>query len=310
MGDVNTTANYTFNNNLELQLQQKTSMLWDTCEEQECSGSEKETVKDLIGEADPQEADERHGDLKETDPGNDRVWIVKPNELYFNKFVDGADQLATKIGLDGGYTMAAMATMHRAWDSKVLEAAYGPMLMGKDGTTTVPFPASMVVPATTGGSSGVQRMNVRKVRAAKTILDQAFNEDEDKRYMVLSAIQADDLLDEVQATSGDYAKAFGIRMDADGKLIGILGFNIKRLELRNPRLRAFQKGLTVTSSGNLTRNPFWVHSGIRKGVWKKLRTAIKDQPSKVDTRSVFAGTTVAATRTQAGKVGIIENSEA
>jgi hypothetical protein len=45
-------------------------------------------------------------------------------------------------------------------------------------------------------------------------------------------------------------------------------------------------------------------------VWRKLRTAIKDQPSKVDTRSVFAGTTVAATRTQAGRVGIILNSEA
>ncbi|WP_287459196.1 phage capsid protein [Sphingomonas sp.] len=309
MADVNTTANYEFRNNLELQLQQTQSALWDTCEEQDCTGAEKETVKDLIGSARPQEADERYGDLKQTSPGHDRVWIVKPNELYFNEFVDGSDQLATKIALDGGYTMAAMATIHRAWDSRILEGIYGPMLMGKEGATSTPFPGGNVIPATTGGAAGAQRHNLAKTRAAKLFLDQNFNDPSDKRYMALSAIQRDDLLSEVQATHADYAKAFGVRLDGEGNLIGILGFNIVPIELRNPDLLAFQKGLTVSGAG-YTRNPFWTRSGIRKGVWKKLRTAIKDQPSKVDVRSVFAGTTVAATRTQAGKVGIIENSEA
>jgi hypothetical protein len=309
MADVNTTANYEFKNNLELKLQQKTSVLWDTCEEQECSGSEKETVKDLLDAGLPQEADERYGDLKRTPVDHDRVWIVKPNELYFNEYVEGADQLGTKIGLEGGYTMAAMAMMHRSWDSRVLEGIFSPMLTGKEGTTYQPFPGGMVVPVTTGGASGAQRMNVAKVRAADVILSEQFNDEDEQRYMALSKVQRDDLLNEVQATSGDYAKAFGIRLDASGKLIGILGFNIVPIQLRNPKLGAFQKGLTVTPQ-NYTRNPFWVRSGVRKGVWRKLRTSIKDQPSKVDVRSVFAGTTVAATRTQAGKVGYIENSEA
>ncbi|WEK43641.1 MAG: phage capsid protein [Candidatus Sphingomonas colombiensis] len=309
MADVNTTANYEFKNNVELQLQQKTSLLWDTCEEQNCTGSEKETVKDLIGEADPQEADERLGDLKETDPGHDRVWIVKPNERYFNKFVDGADQLATKISLDGGYTMAAVATINRAHDSAILEGIYGSMLMGKEGASIVPFPGGNVVPVTTGGATGAQRMNVAKVRAAKLMLDQNFNEPSDRRFIALNAIQRDDLLSEVQATHADYARTFGVRLDGEGNMIGLLGFNIVPIELRNPKLGAFKKGLTVTGGG-YTRNPFWTYSGVRKGVWTKLRTFIKDQPTKVDVRSVFAGTTMAATRTQAGKVGIIENSEA
>ncbi|KQM60065.1 MULTISPECIES: phage capsid protein [unclassified Sphingomonas] len=310
MADVNTTAQYQFQNNLELALQQSTSMLWDTCEEQDCAGAEMVSVKDLIGSTAPQEADERFGDLKQTSPGHDRVWMGKPNELYFNEFVDGADELATKIGLEGGYTMAAMATMHRSWDSRILEGIYGSMLMGKakESLITVPFPSSMVVPVTKGGASGPQRMNIAKVRAAKVLLGQNFNNPLDKRYLALSEVQADDLLDEVQATSGDYAKAFGIRQDGEGRLTGLLGFNIVPIELKNPDLLVAQRGLTVTSQG-YTRNPFWVRSGVRKGIWRKLRTAIKDQPSKVDTRSVFAGTTVAATRTQAGKVGIIENSE-
>ena len=309
MADVNTTANYEFKNNLELKLQQKTSVLWDTCEEQDCTGSEKETVKDLLDADAPQEADERFGDLKRTPVDHDRVWIVKPNELYFHEFLAKSDELGTKIALEGGFTMAAMAMMHRSWDSRILEGIYGPMLMGKDGTTTSPFPAANVVPVTVGGASGPQRMNVAKVRQAKVQLGQAFNDPSDKRYLALSEVQTDDLLNEVQATSGDYAKAFGIRLDEEGNLIGILGFNIVRLELRNQKLLAARRGLTVTAQG-YTRNPFWVKAGIRKGVWQKIRTEIKDQPSKVDTRSVFAGTTVAATRTQAGKVGIIENSEA
>lgn len=311
MADVNATANHQFNNNLSLKLQQTKSVLWDLCEEQDNAGAEMASVKDLIGSAAPQEADERYGDLKQTSPGHDRVWMGKPNELYFNEFVDGADQLNTKIGLEGGYTMAAMATIHRSWDSRILQGMYGPMAMGKSEKelVTVPFPSSMVVPVSKGGASGPQRMNVAKVRAAKVLLGQNFNDPADKRYLALSEVQADDLLDEVQATSGDYAKSFGIRLDAEGNMTGILGFNIVRIELRNPDLLVARDGQTVTAQG-YTRNPFWVRSGIRKGIWRKLRTAIKDQPSKVDVRSVFAGTTVAATRTEAGKVGIIENSEA
>jgi hypothetical protein len=309
MSDVNTTANYEFKNNLELKLQQQTSVLWDTCEEQDCTGSEKETVKDLLDAETPQEADERYGDLKRTPVDHDRVWIVKPNERYFMEYVEGADQLGTKIGLEGGYTMAAMAMMHRSWDSAILEGMYNPMLTGKEGTIYAPMPASMTVPVTTGGANGVQPMNVAKVRAADVILGEQFNDEDEERFLGLTKVDRDNLLNEVQATNGDYAKAFGIRLDAKGRLIGILGFTVVPIQLRNPKLLAFRKGLTVTSQG-YTRNPFWVRSGVRKGVWRKLRTAIKDQPTKVDVRSVFAGTTVAATRTQAGKVGIIENGVA
>lgn len=311
MADVNTTANYEFANNVELALQQTKSQLIDAVETQDCAGNEKVAVKDLIGNTLPQEADERHGDLKETDPGHDRVWLVKNNELYFNKYVDGADQLATKISLDGGYTMAAMATINRAWDDRIVEGMLGAMIMGKDGTTTAPFPASQVVPVTVGGAGGPQRMNVQKLRAANKLLDQNYVPDGEQagsKFMMIDAEQNDDLLSEVPATSSDFKGAFGGEF-RDGRIIRLLGWNFIHIELRNPYLRSFINGLTVDANG-YTKNPFWVKSGVRLGIWNKLRTAIKDQPSKVDTRSVFAGTTVSATRTQQGKVGYILNSEA
>lgn len=304
---VNQTATYTFQNNVELQLQQTKAQLWDAVETQDAHG-EKITIKDLFGNTMPQEADERHGDLKQTQVGHDRVWLAKPNELYFLEYVDGADQLATEIELTGGYTMAAMATINRAWDDRVLEAAYGPIVSGKDGTVTTPFPNGQIVPVGTGGASGPQRMNVAKLRQASKYLTQGFVQPGEQRYMVIDAEQNDDLLSEVPATSSDFKGAFGGEF-TDGMITKLLGWNFIHMELRNPLLRAFNRGLTVDANG-YTKNPFWVKSGIRMGVWKKLRTAIKDQPSKVDTRSVFAGTTVAGTRTQAQKVGIILNSEA
>jgi hypothetical protein len=308
---VNVTANHLFNNNLELQLQATKSQLWDTVEVQDADG-EATSVKDLLGQAKPQEADERHGDLKQTGVPHSRVWLTKPNELYFNEFVDGADQLATQIALEGAYTMAAMATMNRAWDDRVLQAVYAPILTGKTVGEAVQqaFPNGQIVPVTVGGASGPQRMNVDKLRAANKLLAQGFAmQPGEKKFMVIDAEQNDDLLREVPATSSDFKASFGGEIDENGNIRRLLGWNFVHMELRNAAYLVGAAGLTVDSNG-YTRNPFWVKSGIRLGVWQKLRTAIKDQPQKVNTRSVFAGTTVAGTRTQAGRVGIILNSEA
>lgn len=307
---VNTTANYEFTNNLELVLQQTKSKLIDAVETQDCAGNEKVTVKDLVGNAMPQEADERHGDLKQTQVDHTRVWLTKPNELYFNEYVDGADELATKIGLEGAYTMAAMATVNRAWDDQILAGLFGPIISGKDGTVSTPFPNGQIVPVGTGAATGAARMNTAKLRAANKLLDQGFVDDtmQGQKFMVIDAEQNDDLLSEVPATSSDFKGAFGGEF-RDGKIVRLLGWTFIHMELRNPYLRSFQRGLTVDANG-YTKNPFWIKPGVRLGIWNKLRTAIKDQPSKVNTRSVFAGTTVAATRTQAGMSGIILNSEA
>lgn len=306
---VNTTATYTFRNNVEMQLQQSKAQLWDAVEVQDAKG-EKETVKDIFGKTKPQEADERHGDLKQTNVSHDRVWMAKPNELYFLEYVDGSDKLATEIDLTGGYTMAAMATINRAWDDRVLQALYNPIISGKEGTVSTAFPAAQIVPVTTGGAAGAQRMNVAKLRAANKMLKQQYGQQPgERKFMILDAEQNDDLLGEVPATSADFAASFGGKVDDDGNVTRLLGWNFIHMELRDADYLAVGAGLTVDGNG-YTKNPFWVKSGVRMGVWRKLRTAIKDQPSKVDTMSVFAGTTLAGTRTQAGKVGIILNSEA
>ncbi|CAD7335165.1 hypothetical protein FIM10_01840 [Sphingomonadales bacterium 56] len=303
---VNNSAQVTFENNVELALNQTKPLLDAAVTEQPASG-EKAKVKDIVGNVASQTANERHGDTKYVNTPHDGVWLPKPDEEYYAELVDNADQLATGIDIQGEYTMAAAATINRARDDKDLQGIYSPIISGKEGLTTTPFPSGMIVPVTTGGASGAQRFNVAKIRAANKLLMQNFNDMNEQRFMVLGAEQVDDILGEIPATSADFQRVFGGEYE-NGVLKRFLGFTIIQLELSNPLLK-FSSPLSVDGSG-YRKNPFWVKSGVRRGLWQKIRTSIDPMPGKLLSKQIFAGTTVASTRTQAGKVGIILNNEA
>src|SRR5207253_1767225 len=151
----------------------------------------------------------------------------------------------------------------------------GPIISGKDGATTTAFPSGQIIPVTTGGASGAQRMNVAKLRAAGKLLDKAFVMPGEPRFIVIDGEQNDDLRSEVPATSSDFKDAFGGEF-LDGRIQRLLGWNFIHMELLNPMLLSYAQGLTIDGSG-YTKNLFWTKSGIRLATWNKLRTAIKDQ---------------------------------
>lgn len=303
---VNTTAQVTYENNIELALNQTKSLLDGAVTEQAASG-EKVKIKDIVGNVASLTSNERHGDTKYVNTPHDGVWLAKPDEEYYADLVDNADRLATGIDIQGEYVMAAAATINRARDDADLRGMYGSIVSGKDGTTVTAFPSGMIVPVTTGGASGAQRMNVAKFRAANKMLMQNFNDMNEPRFFTLAAEQVDDILGEVPATSSDFQRVYGGEYE-NGVLKRFLGFTIIPIELSNPLLK-YSSPLSVDGSG-YRKNLFWVKSGVRRGVWQKIRSEIDRLPTKLYSTQIFAGTTVATTRTQAGKVGIVLNSEA
>lgn len=303
---VNTTAQVTYQNNVELALQQNMPKLTADCLMERGVTGEKVDIDDLIGAVADSEATDRHGDTVLSNTGHDRVWVPKPPKRYFADMVDREDQLATKIDIEGAYTMAAAATISRAWDDQTLAGIYGNIISGKEGTTTTAFPSGMTVPVTTGQASGNARMNVDKVRAARKLLAQNYNDMAEPRYMVLTAEQVDDLLKEVPVTSDDF-KQLGGKIDDMGRLLRFLGFNIIEMELANPLLP--KTAVASLDGSSFRKNLFWVKSGVVRCVWEKLFTSIDPVPMKRHSRLVYAETIVAATRVQSGKVGIILNSE-
>jgi hypothetical protein len=298
-----------FQNNVEMVLQQGMDpMLAEAVVWTDDASAEKVKVKDIFAAKRAKEATERNGRTVWDNPDNDGVWIPKPNELYEAMLIENADKLATSINLDGAATMVTAATLNRARIQRVLEGFYGPIISGKAGTTSTAFPGAAEIPVTTGGASGNQPMNTKKLREAKKYLGENFNDKTMKRYMILTEEDNDALLDEVPATSTDFQKAFGAQVDENGNLVRMLSFHFIHVELDDPNLDTIP-GLATNGSG-FRRNPFWVKGGLVANYWQRLRSHVGLIPELRFNQGTFGGTTLASTRTQAGRCGIVLNVKA
>lgn len=296
-----------FQNNVEMALQQ--GMAGDPFTEAvvwtDDASADKIKVKDIFPSKAASKATERNGRTDWDNPDGNGVWLAKPIELYKAFLIENADQLQTSISLQGAATTTTAATLQRARMQRALEGFYAPIISGQNGTTVTPFPGSAEIAVTAGGASGNQPMNTKKLRMAKLYLEQQFNPAGLKRYIVVTAEDRDYLLDEMQAVNEDLKMSFGAKYDADGNLVGMLGFNFINVELDDPLLDTIP-ALATNGSGH-RRNPFWVKGGLVGNYWQRLRSEVGKIPELRFNNGTFGGTTVAATRTQAGRCGIILN---
>lgn len=295
-----------YKNNVEMALQQQKPKLLDAVVSQDDTSADKIKIKDIVGNTMPNEADERHGDTKFNNPTYDGIWLGKPNELYYADLIDNADKLGTSIDLQGTSVTSGSGTINRSIDRRILQGFYGPVISGKEGTTTNAFPGGQVIPVTVGGAAGAQKMNVAKLIAADKLLAQGYVDEELEKWMALTADDAAQLLGEVPATSADFKGAYGGEF-RDGKIMRLLGWNFKHIELDNPMLGPVPT--LATDANGYRKTPFWVKGGLVANFWQRSRTSIDPRPDKLGSVQVFAGTTVAATRTQPGMSGVILNEK-
>lgn len=298
-----------FQNNVEMQLQQQQSPIEAAGAAIIGSetGAEKVKVKDVVGNSAAKEAEGRHGKTAWGNRTYDGIWIPKPNELYDADLVDNADELATAISLSGTATMAAAGTLKRAKTQRLLEGFYGEQITGKTGTTTNAFPGGQIVPVTTGGAAGAQKMNTKKLREANLMLGAAYVDRSMKRFMVLTSEDNDALLDEVPATSADFQRAFGAQVDENGMLTRMLGWNFIHEELDNPLLNTIPD--LATDGSGYRKTPFWVYGGLIGNDWQALRSEVGKIPELRFSTGYLAGMTRGATRGQDGMCGIILNAK-
>lgn len=296
-----------FQNNVELAIQQTASKLEGVVITQDDASAEKIKIKDIVGNVAAQVANERHGDTKYNHRTFDGVWLAKPDELYDADLIDNADQLATAINL-GSSTMTSIgATIARAKDQRILEGFFGNIVSGKDGTTTTPFPGGQTIAETVGGAAGAQKMNVAKIRAATKLLAAGYVDLELPRYMVLTADDNDALLTEIPVSSSDFKESYKGQVDDRGRVMSLLGWQFVYLELDNPLLGTVPA--LATSGGGYRKNPFWVRGGLVANFWQRNRTMLDKMPGKLGSVQCFAGTTLAASRTQSAMSGVILNAK-
>ena len=249
-----------FQNNVELAVQQTKSMLEDTVTVQDDASADKIKIKDIIGNVLPQEATERHGDTRYGNRSYDGVWIAKPTELYDADLIDNADKLGTSIDITGTAVQSVAATLARARDRRILEGFYGSIISGQNGTVTTPLPGGQTIAVTTGGASGNQKMNVAKIRAATKLLAQGYVDLMAERWMVLTADDNDALLQEIPVTSSDFKMSYKGEVDEAGRVVSLLGWKFKYVELDNPMLGSIPT--LATDGSGFRKTPFWVKQGV------------------------------------------------
>lgn len=293
-----------YKNNVETVLQLQNDPLEGAVITTDDASADKIKIKDFVDNGTPKEAEERHGRTEWEDTNYDGLWLAKPNELYDAGLIDDADQLGTVISLSGTASTRGAGTIARARVQRTMEGFFGATISGRDGTVVTPFPASQVIPVTTGGASGAQRMNTKKLREANKMLGEGYVDKMLPKYMVLTEDDNDALLGEVDVTSSDFKGSFGGVVE-DGYVRRLLGWNFIHIELDNPRLGPVPS--LATDVSGYRKNPFWVKGGFVRNYWRRLRSHVGLVPELRFSEGWFVGTTLAATRTQPAMSGVILN---
>jgi hypothetical protein len=304
---VPTTFVTLFQNNMRLALNQTQAKVFPFAVPRDAvggtAGGELVQLDDIVGQVQSRKGsgDGRHGDAQPANTAHSRVWIAKPDFDYYMEYVDNNDQVQAKIALQSGYMQTGVATINRAKDDAFYGGFFGTMLTGKTGTTQVVFPAGNVIANDVGGVAGTPcGLNVAKVRAAAKLLGQQFNDADEDAFMVVTADDKDQLLQEALYINMDFG-ASGNELQ-NGQLRKLMGFQFLETESENP---LFWNAGLLDAGGGVRKTPFWKKSGMASYTWWDTKTSIDRLPQKHGSIQVYASICVGCTRTDSGKVGYV-----
>src|SRR4029077_4359938 len=117
---------------------------------------------------------------------------------------------------------------NRSVDRTVIKAALNVAYTGEIGVDPTPLPAGQIIPVNfvETGATANTGLTIGKLRQAKYMLDAADNDDEDPRYIAITAKALQDMLRTTEVTSADYN---GVKALVDGNVNTFLGFEFKRI---------------------------------------------------------------------------------
>ena len=303
-----------YSTNVAMLLQQQGSRLRSAVINNSFTGKAA-TMVEQFGAVNPVKNQSRHSDTPMISTPQDRRWIY-PQDYDWAELLDDQDKLRLLIDPTSQYAMAGAWAMGRAMDDEILTGIYGSNNTGENGATATgtlfAFNGNaQSVPAVTG-SATASGLNIAKLRQAKRILLQAeVDLDNDPLYMVISAKQHDDLLNETTAISSDYNTQPVL---VDGRIRSFMGFNFIQSEriagapsfnaANNPAISTGSTDGTYTT-GSRYMVPFFAKSGVCLGMWNDIKTSIDRRPDKRNSTQVYVTGTFGASRTEEKRVGII-----
>lgn len=289
-----------FSTNVEMLVQQSGGRLRDAVTIGNYEGSESARAVNLVGATRPNKNLARLSGTPVNDIPADSRWVF-PNEYDHASYITKQDEVRLMIDLKGPYIQAAHEAMGRAEDEEILLSFFADAKTGKTGATTTSFPAGQIVAVTVGGGGSNVGLNVPKLRAAKVKLKQAgVDLRSDEIFMAITAVDEDNLLNEVQVISDDY-KNLRPQFDDKGTLIRFMGINFIQIEFSDAT--SYPDAAAALVNGSSFRLcPMWVKSGVMLGYWNNVYTRSDERPDLRYAWQMYTRQVLGATRTQEKKV--------
>jgi len=273
-----------YSDNITLLVQQKLVKIANTVyQKPDCVGemSFQEQLESTIA----QEKLSRNEVVVNTDPSYERRKIV-PRYFYKAPLVDNIDKVMMAKDPTSPIVMNNAGALARAKDEVVCTAFSALAYYGKAGTSSISLASAQIIVHSSAG------MNMVKIRAAKKKLD-AYEVEEEDRYLALSAEQVEDLLAISEVTSADYAQ---VKALVNGQVGTLVGFQLKQTE-------RLEKSSTTRYCHAYHKN------GMVLGTWLDMKASIDILPGRHFSAQIYAGQSYGATRLEEKRVIRVECTE-
>jgi len=226
---------------------------------------------------------------------------VAPYDYDWGDLVDQEDKVRLLIDPTSSYANNAAFALERGIDDELIAAFFGTAYTGHSGSTAVTWPngnsestptqsAGTVVAVndwTFGNGSGNAGLTVSKLIYASVALDAAEGDEEEERFIVVTAKQKGNLLATTEATSSDYNT---VRALVDGKIDTFMGFKF----IHSERL--------LQDSNNYWRIPAYRKSAMGLGIAKDIWGKIDQRADKRFSWYVYAAMSVGGARLEEAKM--------
>jgi hypothetical protein len=292
MGAPDTSAVKQFQKNITLLAQQKDSRLSGAVMvDNDFTGEKK--FYDQYASDELSEIMSRYADTPIQLPDHRRRMVTA---RYFvgNTLEDPKDALTMIIDPKSTYMQAKQAACNRKKDDVIISAMGSAALTGKEGTTSTSFAAANQVAVTYGSGASNSGMSKAKILKAKSLLNEAEVEIED-RYGVLTDEQLTDLLNTTEVASKDFNTVQAL---VEGTVKRWIGFDF----IHSERL------LTNGSSHRLCY--FWQKKAIQLAVQKDAEGRVTERADKNYAWQVYMRIVLGATRLEEERIVEVACAEA
>jgi len=198
-----------------------------------------------------------------------------------NPVLDPNDKVKMIVDPTSSYVMIGTAAMGRKIDDRIIAAATGTAYTGKTGTTAVSLPSSQKV------AHGGAGLTIGKWLSALEILHGNDVDEEEEKYLVISAKQLTNLLNSTEIKSSDYNS---VKSLVRGEVDTYLGCKV----IRSERLG--------TDSNGDRQCLLFTKTGLGLAISQEVVARIDERPDLNYAKQVYFRMHIGATRLEEEKV--------